>query len=89
MAALGSQGGYIRQQTKSFLGGNGEQKCSLASKINFPIPGLGVFHSMACSGSEMNDVFSSIVLPTTALSSKRRESCIEKGLEFHNHAVGV
>lgn len=49
-----------------------EQICSPAAKINFPIPGLGVFYSMAYSGSEMKDVNSSIVLPTVALSSKKR-----------------
>lgn len=36
IAALGSQGGYIQTVDQTPFAGNGEQICSLTSRINFP-----------------------------------------------------
>lgn len=44
---------------------------------------------MACSDSGTDNVFLPNVLPTAALFSKRRETRIWKGLEFHSYAAGV
>lgn len=58
-------------------------------KSNFLTPGLKIFYSVTCSSTGAEDMFSSSVLPTVALYPRRRETCIWKGLECHNHAAGI